>query len=108
MVLTLPARSSFRIIARYNGLGGGFGSVLPLKARAGRTCEALATFLRTKSVLSLAGQSRYIGCNEMLSKYRNYLKASKESNFVLSEYDNVGQSIKFCSIDKIFTERLIF
>jgi len=42
MVLTLPARSSFDIIARHKGLGGGFGCVLPLRARAGRTCEALA------------------------------------------------------------------
>jgi len=48
MVLTLPARSSFDIIARHKGLGGGFGCVLPLRARAGRTCEALAIFLPHK------------------------------------------------------------
>jgi hypothetical protein len=44
MVLTLPARSSFHIIARHTRLGGGFGFVLPLKARVGRTCEALALY----------------------------------------------------------------
>ena len=29
MVLTLPARGSFSIIARHNGLGAGIGSVAP-------------------------------------------------------------------------------
>ena len=42
MVLTLPARGSFRIRARYTGLGGGSNPVLPVRTRAGRTCEALA------------------------------------------------------------------
>jgi hypothetical protein len=41
MHVNLPALASFRIIARHNGLGGGFGLVLPHTARAGRTCEAL-------------------------------------------------------------------
>ena len=40
MVLTLPARDSFRIHVRHKRLGGGIGFVLPVKARAGRTCEA--------------------------------------------------------------------
>ncbi len=42
MVLTLPARGSFYIIAR---LGGNSGFVLPLRARVGRTFEALEGFL---------------------------------------------------------------
>jgi hypothetical protein len=41
MVLTLPAHSSFYIIARHKGLGGYFGFVLPVRALAGRTFEAL-------------------------------------------------------------------
>jgi len=40
MVLTLPALRSFGIIARHKGLGSGFGFVLPLRARVGRTFEA--------------------------------------------------------------------
>jgi hypothetical protein len=44
MVLTLPVRRSFYIRARYTRLGGSVGCVLPVKARAGRTCEALALF----------------------------------------------------------------
>ena len=44
MVPTLPARGNFHIIARHTGLGGGLGFVLPVKARAGRTCEALGFF----------------------------------------------------------------
>jgi hypothetical protein len=48
MVLTLPARGSFDIIARYKGLVSGSSSVLPLKARVGRTCEALAHHLMNK------------------------------------------------------------
>ena len=46
LVLTLPARRSFGIIARHKGLGGGFGFVLPVKARAGRTMQALYSILR--------------------------------------------------------------
>ena len=42
MVLTLPARGSFDIIARCYGLGAGTNALLPVKARVGRTCEALA------------------------------------------------------------------
>jgi hypothetical protein len=34
MVLTMPARGSFYIIARHTGLGGGFGVVLPVRALA--------------------------------------------------------------------------
>lgn len=45
MVLTVPALHSFYLIARYKRLGGGFGFVLPVKARAGRICKALALFL---------------------------------------------------------------
>jgi len=41
MVLTLPARGNFGILARHKRLGGSVGLVLPLRARAGRTCEAL-------------------------------------------------------------------
>jgi hypothetical protein len=41
MVPTLPARGNFYIRARHKSLGGGFGCVLPLKARVGRTFEAL-------------------------------------------------------------------
>ena len=41
MVLTLPARRSFDIRARYKRLGGSVRLVLPHRARAGRTCEAL-------------------------------------------------------------------
>jgi hypothetical protein len=41
MVLTLPARGNFRIIARHKRLGCSAGFILPLRARAGRTCEAL-------------------------------------------------------------------
>jgi hypothetical protein len=37
MVLTLPARGNFCIIARHKRLGGGVGSLLPLWARVGRT-----------------------------------------------------------------------
>ena len=48
MVPTLPARGSFKICARHKRLGGGFGFVLPLRARAGRTCEALGRFLVEK------------------------------------------------------------
>jgi hypothetical protein len=44
MVLTLPARGSFGIIARHTRLGGGVSLVLPHTARAGRTCEALAIY----------------------------------------------------------------
>jgi hypothetical protein len=36
MVLTLPALSSFDIIARHKGLGGVFSLVLPLRALAGQ------------------------------------------------------------------------
>ena len=39
---TLPARGNFDIRARHKRLGGGFGFVLPVTARAGCTCEALA------------------------------------------------------------------
>jgi len=53
LVLTLPARRSFGIIARHKGLGGGFGFVLPVKARAGRTMQALAIFLATSEILLL-------------------------------------------------------
>jgi hypothetical protein len=42
MVLTLPARGNFDIRARHKGLGCRVGFVLPVTARAGRTCEALA------------------------------------------------------------------
>ena len=42
LVLTLPARGSFNIIARRKRLGGGFSFILPLRARAGRTTQALA------------------------------------------------------------------
>ena len=45
MVLTLPALRSFGIIARPKRLGAGIGFVLPVKARAGRTCEALAIYI---------------------------------------------------------------
>lgn len=41
LVLTLPALRNFSIIARRKGLGGGVGFVLPVKARAGRTTQAL-------------------------------------------------------------------
>ena len=51
MVLTLPARCSFCIIARHKSLGGGFGCVLPVRARVGRTFEALAPLLMTFLVL---------------------------------------------------------
>jgi len=34
LVLTMPARCSFGIIARHKGLGGGFGFVLPVRALA--------------------------------------------------------------------------
>jgi hypothetical protein len=34
LVLTMPARGSFCIIARHKGLGGGFGCVLPVRALA--------------------------------------------------------------------------
>jgi hypothetical protein len=42
MVLTLPARGNFYIRARHKGLGSYGGCILPVRARAGRTCEALA------------------------------------------------------------------
>jgi hypothetical protein len=45
MVLTLPARGSFSIIARYKSLGACTNALLPVKARVGRTCEALANVL---------------------------------------------------------------
>jgi hypothetical protein len=45
MVLTLPALRNFEIIARHNGLGGGVGFALPVRALAGRTFEALGHFL---------------------------------------------------------------
>jgi len=41
LVLTLPTRDSFGIIARHKSLGGGVGFVLPVRAQAGRTNEAL-------------------------------------------------------------------
>jgi hypothetical protein len=44
MVLTLPARGNFGIRARYKGLDGALGFILPHTARVGRTCEALALF----------------------------------------------------------------
>jgi hypothetical protein len=45
MVLTLPARGNFGILARPKRLGGGFSVVLPLRALAGRTFEALDHFV---------------------------------------------------------------
>jgi len=33
MVLTIPARRSFYIIARHKGLGSGVGFILPVRAR---------------------------------------------------------------------------
>ncbi len=42
LVLTLPALRNFGIIARHKRLGAGFSFVLPVKARAGRTTQALA------------------------------------------------------------------
>jgi hypothetical protein len=42
MVLTLPALRNFSIIARPKRLGGSVGVVLPVRAQAGRTFEALA------------------------------------------------------------------
>jgi hypothetical protein len=36
LVLTAPARSSFGIIARRKRFGGGFGCVLPVRARVRR------------------------------------------------------------------------
>ena len=42
LVPTLPALRNFNIIARHKGLGGGFGFVLPVRALAGRTTQALA------------------------------------------------------------------
>jgi len=44
MVLTLPALGHFGIRSRHTGLGRGIGFVLPLKARAGRTCEACTRY----------------------------------------------------------------
>jgi hypothetical protein len=41
MVPTLPARGSLYIRTRHKGLGSGVGFVLPVKARVGRTFEAL-------------------------------------------------------------------
>ncbi len=50
MVLTLPAHGSFYIIARYKSLGAGTNGLLPVKARVGRTCEALERLLNMKLV----------------------------------------------------------
>ena len=47
LVLTLPARGSFHILARHTRLGGGLGFVLPLRARAGRTMQAFGSFLHS-------------------------------------------------------------
>ena len=44
LVPTLSALRNFSIIARHKGLGGGFGFVLPVRARTGRTTQALASF----------------------------------------------------------------
>jgi hypothetical protein len=53
MVLTLPVRGNFGIRARRKGFGCNLGFVLPLKARVGRTCEALALFLAISAILLL-------------------------------------------------------
>jgi hypothetical protein len=39
--ILLPALRNFEIIARHKRFGGGFGCVLPFRARAGRTTQAL-------------------------------------------------------------------
>ncbi len=41
----LPACGNFEIRVRHNGLGGHAGFVLPVKARVGRTFEALGHFI---------------------------------------------------------------
>ena len=41
LVLTLPALRNFDIIARHKGSGGSVCCVLPVRAQAGRTMQAL-------------------------------------------------------------------
>jgi len=59
MVPTLPARSNFEIIARHNGLGGNLGFILPVRARVGRTFEALALFLIRPTILGCSFPVNY-------------------------------------------------
>jgi hypothetical protein len=47
MVLTLPARSSFEIIARCKGFGGGVGFVLPVMARVGQHILSVRPVMHT-------------------------------------------------------------
>jgi hypothetical protein len=56
MVPTLPARGSFYIVARHKGFGGSFSFVLPVRALAGRTFEALGNLPYVKEIEGFVNQ----------------------------------------------------
>jgi hypothetical protein len=76
MVLTIPAHGSFYIIARYTGLGAGSNPVLPLKARVGRTCEALGS--------NSAGNENFATTSIKSKRTTDYEIASFSGYFVLN------------------------
>ena len=53
MVLTLPALRSFQHNCPPLRLGGGSGCVLPVRAQAGRTFEALANSVISKGCMGI-------------------------------------------------------
>jgi len=53
LVLTMPARRSFGIIARHKGLGGGLGFVLPVRALAWPHNAGVSTLSCIKSTHQL-------------------------------------------------------